>query len=119
MRKAEAGRGPKDPDSALLRGRLPLMPAVTRVDVPEEELSTDEKRISLRVKVPAEDGTAVNEMTGPAAPENDPQSYGEWGRAPLEHHADGAADAPASESTPAPERGRERGALAPGQRDPC
>jgi len=50
------------------------MPAVTRNEVPEEELSTDEGRISLRVKVPAEGGTAVVEMTGPAAPENGLQS---------------------------------------------
>src|SRR5260370_13052452 len=93
MRKAEAGRGPKGPGPALLRGRLPLMAAVTRVDVPEEELSTDEKRISLRVKVPAEDGTAVIEMTGPAAPENGLQSFGDWVLAALEQHADGAAEA--------------------------
>jgi hypothetical protein len=46
------------------------MPLVTRAENPEEELSTDEGRISLWVKVPAEDGTAVMEMTGSAAPEN-------------------------------------------------
>jgi len=45
MSKPQPGRGPKDPDSA------------TRAENPEEELSTDEKRISLRVKVPAEDAT--------------------------------------------------------------
>ncbi len=39
------------------------------------ELSTGEGRISLRVKVPAEDGTAVMEMTGPAAPENGLQAF--------------------------------------------
>src|SRR5260370_37568351 len=93
MSKPQPGRGPKDPDSALLRGRLPLMPAVTRVEVREEELSTDEKRISLRVKVRAEDGTAVIEMTGPAAPENGLQSFGDWVLAALEQHADGAAEA--------------------------
>jgi hypothetical protein len=55
-------------------------------------LSTDETRISLRVKVPAEDGTAVIEMTGPAAPENGLQSFGDWVLAALEQHADGAAE---------------------------
>jgi hypothetical protein len=40
------------------------MPSVTRAENPEEELSTDEGRVSLRVKVPADDGTAVMEMTG-------------------------------------------------------
>ena len=49
MSKLQPGRGPEDPDSA------------TRAENPEEELSTDERRISLRVKVPAEDGTAVVE----------------------------------------------------------
>jgi hypothetical protein len=62
MSKPQPGCGPKDPDSA------------TRAENPEEELSTDERRISLRVKVPAEDGTAVVEMTGPAVPENGPAS---------------------------------------------
>jgi hypothetical protein len=33
-------------------------------------MSTDERRISLRVKVAAEDGAAVVETTGPAVPEN-------------------------------------------------
>jgi Uncharacterised protein family (UPF0158) len=69
------------------------MPAVTRAANPEEELSTDERRISLRVKVPAEDGTVVIEMTGPAAPENGLQSFGDWVLAALEQHADGAAEA--------------------------
>jgi|SRR5579864_1661988 len=69
------------------------MPAVTRAENPEEELSTGETRISLRVKVPAEDGTAVMEMTGPAAPENGLQSFGDWVLAALEQHADGAAEA--------------------------
>ena len=41
-------------------------------------MSTDERRISLRVKVPAEDGTAVMEMTGPAVPENGLQAFGDW-----------------------------------------
>jgi hypothetical protein len=69
------------------------MPAVTRAASPEEELSTDETRISLRVKVLAEDGMAVVEMTGPAAPENGMQSFGDWVLAALEQHADGAAEA--------------------------
>ena len=60
---------------------------------PEEELSTDETRISLRVKVPAEDGTTVIEMTGPAAPENALQFFGDWVLAALEQHADGAVEA--------------------------
>jgi len=69
------------------------MPAVMRNEVPEEELSTDEGRISLRVKIAAEDGTAVVAMTGPAAPENGLQSFGDWVLAALEQHADGAAEA--------------------------
>ena len=56
-------------------------------------MSTDEARISLRVKVPAEDGTAVIEMTGPAAPENGLQFFGDWVLAALEQHADGAVEA--------------------------
>ena len=74
-------RGPEDPDSA------------TRAENPEEELSTDERRISLRVKVPAEDGTAVVEIAGPAVPENGLQAFGDWVLAALEQHADGAAEA--------------------------
>jgi len=54
------------------------MPAVTRAANPEEGLSTDETRISLRVKVPLEDGAAVVEMTGPAVPENGLQAFGDW-----------------------------------------
>src|ERR1700730_9311298 len=54
------------------------MPAVTRAENPEEELSTEETRISLLVKVPAEDGTAVVEMTAPAVPENGLQAFGDW-----------------------------------------
>jgi len=69
------------------------MPSVTRSEYPEEELSNDEGRISLRVKVPVEDGTAVVEMTGPAAPENGLQIFGDWVLAALEQHADGAAEA--------------------------
>src|ERR1700730_4899488 len=69
------------------------MPAVTCAENPEEELSTEESRISLRVKAPAEDGTAVVEMTGPAVPENDLQAFGDWVLAALEQHADGAAEA--------------------------
>jgi len=56
-------------------------------------MSTDERRISLRVMVPAEDGTAVVEMTGPAVPENGLQAFGDWVLAALEQHADGAAEA--------------------------
>lgn len=37
------------------------MLAVTRAANPEEELSTGERRISLRVKVPAEDGGQLTE----------------------------------------------------------
>src|ERR1700736_1101125 len=77
----QAGRGLQDLDSA------------TRAENPEEELSTDERRISLRVKVPAEDGTAVVEMTGPAVPENGLQAFGDWVLAALEQHAEGAAEA--------------------------
>src|SRR2546429_308018 len=69
------------------------MPAATRAANPEEELSTDERRISLRVKVPVEDGTAVVEMTGPAVPDNGLQVFGDWVLAALEQHADGAAEA--------------------------
>src|ERR1700730_3941786 len=69
------------------------MPAVTRAENPEEELSTEETRISLLVKVPAEDGTAVVEMTGPAVPENGLQAFGDWVLAALEQDADGAAEA--------------------------
>jgi hypothetical protein len=69
------------------------MPPVTRAENPEEELSTDERHISLRVTVPAENGTAVIEMTGPAAPENGLQAFGDWVLAALEQHADGAAEA--------------------------
>ena len=64
-----------------------------RAENPEEELSTDERRISLRVKLPAEDGTAVVEMTGPAAPEDGLQAFGDWVLAAFEQHADGAAEA--------------------------
>ena len=81
MSKPQPGRGPEDPESA------------TRAENPEEELSTDDRRISLRVKVPAVDGTAVVEMTGPAVPENGLQVFGDWVLAALEQHADGAAEA--------------------------
>jgi hypothetical protein len=70
-----------------------LVPPVTRAENPEEDLSTDGSRISLRVKVPAKDGTAVVEMTGPVVPENGLQSFGDWVLAALEQHADGAAEA--------------------------
>jgi hypothetical protein len=56
-------------------------------------LSTGERRISLRVKVSAEDGTAVVEMTGPAVPEHGLQALGDWVLAALEQRADGAAEA--------------------------
>src|SRR5438445_5344 len=69
------------------------MPTVTRAANPEEDLSTDETRISLRVEVPLEDGTAVLEMTGPAVPENGLQAFGDWVLTALEQHADGAAEA--------------------------
>ena len=52
--------------------------SAARAGNPGEELSTDERRISLRVKVPAEDGTAVVVMTGPAVPENGLQVFGDW-----------------------------------------
>src|SRR6266699_3163508 len=81
MSEPQPGHGPEDPDSA------------TRAENPEEELDTDESRISLRVKVPVENGTAVVEMTGPAVPENGLQAFGDWVLAALEQHADGAADA--------------------------
>jgi hypothetical protein len=70
-----------------------LVPAVTHAEKPEEESGTDKGRISLRVEVPAEDGTAVVEMTGPAVPENGLQAFGDWVLAALEQHADGAARA--------------------------
>ena len=50
----------------------------------------DEERIWLRVKVPAEDGTAVMEMTDPVVPENGLQAFGDWILAALEQRADGA-----------------------------
>jgi Uncharacterised protein family (UPF0158) len=56
-------------------------------------LSTGEGHISLRVKIPAEDGTVVVEMTGPAVPENGLQAFGDWVLAALEQHADGAVEA--------------------------
>ena len=56
-------------------------------------MSAGERRISLRVKVPAEDGTAVVEMTGPAVPENGLHAFGDWVLAALEQHAGGAAEA--------------------------
>jgi len=52
-------------------------------------MSTDEGRISLRVMVPAEDGTAVVEMTSPAVPENGLQAFGDWVLAALEQRTDG------------------------------
>lgn len=56
-------------------------------------LSTDESHISLRVRVATEAGTAVVEMTAPAAPEDGLQVFGDWVLAALEQHADGAAQA--------------------------
>jgi hypothetical protein len=55
-------------------------------------VSTDGRSISLVVKVPAEDGEAVMEVTGPAVPENGLQVFGDWVLAALEQHADGAAE---------------------------
>ena len=81
MSKRQPGRDPKVPDS------------VTHAENPVEELRTDRRRISLRVKVPAEDGTAVVEMTSPGVPENGLQAFGDWVLAALEQHADGAAEA--------------------------
>jgi Uncharacterised protein family (UPF0158) len=68
------------------------MRAVTGAGNPEEELGTEEGRISLRVKVPSDDGTAVVEMTGPAVLENGLQAFGDWVLAAIEQHADGAAE---------------------------
>ncbi len=56
-------------------------------------MNTDQERISLRVKVPAGDDTAVMEMTGPVVPGNGLQAFGDWVLAALEQHADGAAEA--------------------------
>jgi hypothetical protein len=81
MSKRQPGCDPKVPDS------------VTHAENPVEELRTDRRRISLRVKVPAEDGTAVVEMTSPGVPENGLQAFGDWVLAALEQHADGAAEA--------------------------
>ena len=67
--------------------------SAARAENPGEELSTDEGRISLRVMIPAEDGTVVVEMTGPAVPENGLQAFGDWVLAALEQHADGAVEA--------------------------
>jgi len=81
MSKRQPGCDPKVPDS------------VTRAENPEEEFRADGRRISLRVKVPAEDGTAVVEMTSLGVPENSLQAFGDWVLAALEQHADGAAEA--------------------------
>jgi uncharacterized protein UPF0158 len=56
-------------------------------------MSTDERRISLRVKVPAKDGTAIMEMTGPTVPDPGLQAFGDWVLATVEQYADGAAEA--------------------------
>jgi hypothetical protein len=56
-------------------------------------MTIDEERIWLRVKVPAEDGTAVMEMTDPVVPENGPASLRSWVLAALEQRADGATKA--------------------------
>ena len=55
-------------------------------------MSTEEGCFLLRVKVQAEDGPAVMEMTGPAVPDNGLQAIGDWVLAALEQHADGAAE---------------------------
>jgi hypothetical protein len=65
---------------------------MTRAEKPGK-MNTDEERISLRVKVPAGDDTAVMEMTGPVVPENGLQAFGDWVLAALEQHADGDAEA--------------------------
>jgi hypothetical protein len=70
-----------------------LVSAEMHAEVWEEELGTGEGRISLRVEVAAEDGTAVVEMTGPAVPEDGLQVFGDWLLAALEQHSDGAAGA--------------------------
>jgi len=67
--------------------------SAARAENPGEELDTGERRISLRVKVPVGDGTAVVEMTGPAAPENGLQALGDRVLAAVEQHADGAVEA--------------------------
>jgi hypothetical protein len=67
--------------------------AEMHAEVGEKELGTGEGRISLRVEVAAEDGTAVVEMTGPAVPEDGLQVFGDWVLAALEQHSDGAAGA--------------------------
>ena len=41
-------------------------------------MNTGEEPIRLRVKVPARDDTAVIEMTGPVAPDNGLQAFGDW-----------------------------------------
>ena len=55
-------------------------------------MSTEEGRFLLWVKVQAEDGPAVMEITGPAVPENGLQAFGDWVLAALEQHPDGAAE---------------------------
>jgi hypothetical protein len=81
MSRRQPGCDPKVPDS------------VTHAENPVDELRTDRRAISLRVKVPAEDGTAVVEMTSPGVPENGLQAFGDWVLAALEQVADGAAEA--------------------------
>ena len=56
-------------------------------------MDTGERPISLRVKVPVKDGTAVVEITSPAVPENGLQAFGGWVLAALEQRAHGAAEA--------------------------
>ena len=56
-------------------------------------MTIDEMRIWLRVKVPAEDGTAVMGMTNPVVPEDGPASLRSWVLAALEQRADGATKA--------------------------
>jgi hypothetical protein len=41
-------------------------------------MNAGEEGISLRVEVPAGDNTVVMEMTGPVAPDNGLQAFGDW-----------------------------------------
>ncbi len=80
-------------------------------------MSTDEGHISLRVKVPAEDGAVVVEMAGPAVPDNGLQAFGDWVLAALEQHADGAVEAARLMVAALRERGWEGDGVLAGQLD--
>jgi hypothetical protein len=69
------------------------------------------------VKVPAQDGTAVVAMTGPAVPEDGLQAFGDWVLAALGRHADGAAEAARRVIAALRERDREGGGVLAGQLD--